>query len=94
MPETRIVVRWPDGEEEQLYSPSTVIKDYLSADTSYPLEEFLQRAEQGLSAASERVQLKFGFACSAAADQWSRIHGRAQVGGYDSAAKVYVQKIE
>ncbi len=29
MPETRFLIRWPDGSPESCYSPSLVIEDYL-----------------------------------------------------------------
>lgn len=77
MPEVRFTVRWPDGAEEDCYSPSTVIHQHLSAGASYPLPEFLARARTALTEASDRVAAKYGFACSAAMDQLARIEARA-----------------
>lgn len=77
MPEVRFTIRWPDGTEEDCYSPSTVIHQHLSAGASYPLPEFLDRARAALTQASDRVAARYGFACSAAADQLSRIETRA-----------------
>lgn len=31
MPEMYFHVRWPDGETQRCYSPSTVVEDYLTA---------------------------------------------------------------
>lgn len=77
MPEVRFTIRWPDGSEESCYSPSTAIRRHLTADASYPLEAFLARARAGLNEASDRVREKYGFTCSSAMDQLTRIETRA-----------------
>ncbi len=77
MPETRFTLRWPDGTEEECYSPSTVVTQYLVAGDSYALPDFLDRARTALNTASARVEAKFGFACSSAMDQLTRIERRA-----------------
>jgi uncharacterized repeat protein (TIGR04042 family) len=61
-------LRWPDGQESNAYSPSTTIFQHLEPGRSYPMAEFLQRAESGLNAASERVKVVKGFYCSSAMD--------------------------
>ncbi|MCQ6256712.1 MSMEG_0570 family nitrogen starvation response protein [Pseudomonas sp. Q11] len=68
MPAVNIRLRWPDGQESNAYSPSTIIHEHLQAGKSYPMEEFLHRAETGLNSASERVRVVKGFYCSAAMD--------------------------
>ena len=73
MPEMRMSVRWPDGEQESYYSPSLVLKDYFQIGQSYALAEFRDRSRTALTIASERVRAKFGFPCSRAADQLARI---------------------
>lgn len=78
MPEVRFTIRWPDGAEESCYSPSTAITHHLQAGETYPLTEFLDRARKGLHAASDRVEAKFGFACSSAMDQLARIETAAK----------------
>ena len=40
MPEVLFTLRWPDETEETCYSPSSVIHDYLTANTTYPLADF------------------------------------------------------
>lgn len=77
MPETYFTLRWPDGTEERCYSPSTVITDFLSPGTSYPLDAFLSRVRIGLHRASDRVAAKYGFACSSAMAQLEAIETRA-----------------
>lgn len=43
MPETYWTVRWPDGAEERLYSPSSVVAELFTPGESYPLDDFLTR---------------------------------------------------
>lgn len=78
MPEMYFQIRWPDGAEENCYSPSLVIGDFLKPGESYPLPDFVGRCDQALNEASERVQKKFGYFCSSAMDQLGRIHERAR----------------
>ncbi|ASJ73770.1 MSMEG_0570 family nitrogen starvation response protein [Granulosicoccus antarcticus] len=77
MPETHMEIRWPDQSTESCYSPSTVIGEYLQAGKDYPLAEFVERCDQALNEASERVRKKYGYACSAASDQNEHIKRQA-----------------
>lgn len=77
MPAVTIRLRWPDGQESNTYSPSTRIYEYFDAGKSYPLSEFLQRAENGFNAASERVKQIKGFYCSSAMDSLESLRLRA-----------------
>ena len=77
MPEMRFVVRWPDGRRESCYSPSLVIRDYFHEGESYPLADFLGRSREALQIASDRVQAKYGRACSLALGQLARIEATA-----------------
>tara|TARA_R110000737_G_scaffold325181_1_gene338448 strand:+ start:415 stop:702 length:288 start_codon:yes stop_codon:yes gene_type:complete len=86
MPETYWTVRWPDGAEERLYSPSSVIAELFDAGQSYTLPDFLQRSRIALERASNRVERKYGFACTSAMAQLDQIEARIsqfdpQVGG-------------
>ncbi|WP_425101945.1 MSMEG_0570 family nitrogen starvation response protein [Tropicibacter sp. S64] len=76
MPEMYWTLRWPDGSEERCYSPSSVITELFIPGQSYPLPEFLHRARIAMERASNRVQRKYGFACSSAMDQLDRIERR------------------
>ena len=78
MPAVMFRVRWPDATVSECYSPSTVIKDFLQTGEAYPLADFVQRTQSALTLASERVRAKYGFACSAAADQMQDIQIRAR----------------
>lgn len=77
MPEMRFVIRWPDGRQESCYSPSLVVRDYLSEGESYRLDDFLARIRAALNIASERVRVKYGHACSLALGQLARIEAAA-----------------
>jgi uncharacterized repeat protein (TIGR04042 family) len=78
MPEMRFHIRWPDGANEQCYSPSLVIKDHLAVGASYDVGEFMQRARIALTIASDRVREKYGFACSRAMGQLARLEAAAE----------------
>ncbi len=69
MPEVFFEVRWPDGALQRCVSPSRQIEAALTAGATYPREEFLARTRAALERGSERVRAKYGFACTAAAQQ-------------------------
>ena len=77
MPAVYFQVRWPDGDIERCYSPSTVILEHFQAGQSYPLADFVERSQVALNIASERVHARFGFYCSASQDQRQSIENRA-----------------
>lgn len=66
MPEMYFTVRWPDNSEQQYYSPSLVVHDFLHVGESYQVEDFLLRVEEAMRQASDRVKGKYGFACTSA----------------------------
>lgn len=77
MPEMHFVVRWPDETVDTCYSPSLVIKDYLTPGESYGVGDFVERTRTALNIASERVQAKFGMACGHALSQIAEIESRS-----------------
>jgi uncharacterized repeat protein (TIGR04042 family) len=77
MPEMRFLIRWPDGSAEACYSPSLVVKDYLSPGEGYALADFVARSRTALNIASERVEEKYGWPCSRAMAQLARIETAA-----------------
>lgn len=77
MPSVHFSIRWPDDTVSDCYSPSRVINEYLEAGRSYPLSDFVERSRTALRIASERVRQKYGYACSAAADQLEQIERTA-----------------
>jgi uncharacterized repeat protein (TIGR04042 family) len=66
MPEMSFRIQWPDASEMVYYSPSLVIRDYVSVGEVLPLPEFLHRAREALKIASDRVAAKYGFPCARA----------------------------
>ncbi|TVZ41237.1 putative repeat protein (TIGR04042 family) [Alteromonadaceae bacterium 2753L.S.0a.02] len=74
MPEVHFKVAWPDGEQQIYYSPSTVIYKSLQAGHKYSQADFHQRVNSALEQASQRVAEKYGYACSAAADEQQKIN--------------------
>jgi putative flavoprotein involved in K+ transport len=89
MPEMHFLIEWPDGSRDNCYSPSYVIEEHLTVGHAYTLDAFLERVTEALQTASERVQARYGFACSSALDQLAalkakiavlrREHGSAQI---------------
>ena len=77
MPEMHFQIRWPDGQVDTCYSPSLVVREHLVVGGSYPVPEFLQRVGTALNIASERVRVKYGYACSMALDQLAAIESAA-----------------
>jgi uncharacterized repeat protein (TIGR04042 family) len=71
-------VRWPDGTEQQCYSPSLVMHEHLAVGGRYSVSEFVTRTTAALTEASDRVRAKFGFACTSAAAQMSEIEAVAR----------------
>ena len=94
MPEMRFLIRWPDGAAENCYSPSLVIKDFLSPGQSYALEDFVGRSRTALDIASNRVEAKYGYRCSRAAATLARIEKVAESFAAVPDAHVIVEAFE
>jgi uncharacterized repeat protein (TIGR04042 family) len=77
MPEMTFELLWPDGSRQRCYSPSLVMHDYLTTGASYTVAEFLERSGTALAEASDRVRMKFGFACTSAAATHDEIRSAA-----------------
>ncbi len=73
MPSVNFDIDWPDGELQSYYSPSTIIHDFIRENEAYEQPDFAEKIFQGLDQASERVYKKFGYYCSAAMDEKSKI---------------------
>ncbi len=86
MPEMHFVVEWPNGERDNCYSPSYIIKEHLAVGEAYSAPEFLKRVTAALHIASERVRERYGFACSSALDQLAVLE--AKVGALSGDASV------
>jgi uncharacterized repeat protein (TIGR04042 family) len=73
MPQMRFHVLWPDESVSVCYSPSLVMKEFLTVGQSYPLDDFVARCREALAIASERVKQKYGFYCTSAASTLDEI---------------------
>jgi uncharacterized repeat protein (TIGR04042 family) len=94
MPEMQFRIRWPNGTVETCYSPSLVVKDFFSPGESYPLADFLQRSRTAFGIASQRVEEKYGFPCSRAAEQLARIEAAAKTFAGLPAARIAIDAFE
>ncbi|MDQ1577217.1 MAG: hypothetical protein QOH55_2367 [Microbacteriaceae bacterium] len=88
MPEMTFTVRWPDGTVADLYSPSLVMHDFLSAGSEYPLQDFVTKSAEALDVASARVKAKFGFECTSAMQQKAEILATAKNFNPSAAVRV------
>lgn len=94
MPEMRFTIRWPDGRSESCYSPSLVIKDYLTPGESYDLADFVAKSREALNIASARVEARYGFPCSRAMGQLARIEAAARTYSTEPNARVAVEAFD
>jgi uncharacterized repeat protein (TIGR04042 family) len=78
MPEVRFTIRWPDGTSRDCYSPSTIIREHLAAGSALPLAVFLAKIRTGLSAASGRVEERYGRPCLIVARELAEIESAAR----------------
>ncbi|PNG24917.1 MSMEG_0570 family nitrogen starvation response protein [Methylocella silvestris] len=78
MPEMRFLIRWPDGSPESCYSPSLVVKDYLTPGASYTLDQFVALSRAALTTASARVEARYGRPCSLALGQLANIEAKSR----------------
>lgn len=91
MPERYVLVRWPDGPEQRIYSPSTVVEDYFRAGQRLPVADFVARSRAALTIASDRVEAAYGFPCSRAARSMAEI---AKFAAFHGNGDVTVEGIE
>jgi uncharacterized repeat protein (TIGR04042 family) len=88
VPEMRFRIAWPDGSEEDCYSPSLVVCEHLAEGTRYALADFMARARTALTIASARVAAKYGHSCALALGQLARLERSARRFGDDPGAEV------
>ena len=90
MPETRFRIQWPDGQQADCYSPSSIVRQYFEPGQDYELIEFVAKAQEALRLASDRVQAKYGSPCGLALGQLQEIKTLAQQFTAQDQAKVKV----
>ena len=52
MPERYLLVRWPDGPGQRIYSPCEVVEEYFAAGQTYPVADFVERSREALQSAA------------------------------------------
>ncbi|WP_433087815.1 MSMEG_0570 family nitrogen starvation response protein [Dactylosporangium sp. CA-052675] len=92
MPERYVLVRWPDGAAQRIYSPSTIVEEFFSAGQRMPVADFVDQARRALGLASDRVLAAYGHPCGRAARSLAFVEARAAV--QPDAADVVVEGIE
>lgn len=88
MPEIHFRIRWPDGTDQQCYSPSSVILNHLSVGTKYTVADFMERARRSLSQASSRVEQIYGRPCSLALAQAEALEDHYATASFPDSAIV------
>lgn len=78
MPEVNVPIEWPDRERDSIYSPSTVLLQYLKSGDSLSVQEFDERISEALQLASQRVYERYGFACTSAIGELARLKVRIE----------------
>ncbi|WP_420146120.1 MSMEG_0570 family nitrogen starvation response protein [Sphingobium sp.] len=94
MPEMTFRICWPDGVEEDCYSPSTVIREHFTPGTDYPIADFHALATTALEAANARVRARFGMGCAQAMNQIAQIDRRVSQFADTPGATVRVQSFQ
>ncbi|WP_413296996.1 MSMEG_0570 family nitrogen starvation response protein [Synechococcus sp. MIT S9452] len=91
MPEVCFQLQWPDGQCSTLYSPSTVIHEYLNPGDCLTVSQMEARGLQALSAASERVRARYGFACTRTDEESARLREWVARYGPEDSVKIISQ---
>ena len=80
----------PEGKKTSLYSPSTVILEYLKPGDSLKISDFKSLAIQALHKASEKVRAKYGFACTRTLEEEEKI--LSWISNYDPDQLISISK--
>jgi uncharacterized repeat protein (TIGR04042 family) len=88
MPEVRLSLEWPDGRRSELYSPSTVILDFLQPGQTLSVAELTSKGITALEQASERVRARYGFACTRTDEERVRLRQAADSYADDQLVRI------
>jgi len=89
MPEVNVNIEWPDKQKDSIYSPSTVLLQYIKSGDSLSIQDFDDRISQALQLASQRVYERYGFECTSAMGELARLKARiASIGDKTQLIKV------
>ncbi len=92
MPVTHVHIEWPDQKADQIYSPSSIIKEYFKPAEELAMADFLTACTESLNQASQRVEKKFGFECTSASAELQRVEFLSRA--YDHSSKVKIISIQ
>lgn len=81
MPERYLLVRWPGGPCQRIYSPSAIVEQYFAAGQTYPVAEFVERSREALTIAAEQVKQAYGFPIGHASRSIALIEAHAELFG-------------
>lgn len=73
MPEVRMQIKWPDDMTDQVYSPSSVIRDFFQEGEALSVADFEARVINALEQASQRVREVYGTRCTSARAESQRL---------------------
>ncbi|GAB3220040.1 MSMEG_0570 family nitrogen starvation response protein [Spirosoma arcticum] len=78
MPEVNVPIEWPDKQRDSIYSPSTVLLQYIKSGDSLSVQDFDERVSEALQLASQRVYERYGFECTSAMGELARLKARIE----------------
>lgn len=76
MPEVNVPIEWPDKQRDSIYSPSTILLQYIKSGDSLSVQDFDARISEALQLASQRVYQRYGFECTSAIGELARLKAR------------------
>jgi uncharacterized repeat protein (TIGR04042 family) len=76
MPEVNVNIEWPDKQRDSIYSPSTVLLQYIKSGDYLSVQDFDERISEALQLASQRVYERYGFECTSAMSELDRLKAR------------------
>lgn len=76
MPEVNVPIEWPDKQRDSIYSPSTVLLQYIKSGDCLSVQDFDERISEALQLASQRVYERYGFECTSAMGELARLKAR------------------
>ncbi|MEM6738242.1 MAG: MSMEG_0570 family nitrogen starvation response protein [Bacteroidota bacterium] len=88
MPEVNLRVKWPDEHISDVYSPSTIVRQYFSSGDLMTVSDFVTKCTEALEHASKRVEEKFGYACTSARNSIHNVRQSAKDLKQDSLVEI------
>jgi len=84
-------IEWSDQTTDQVYSPSSVIRDFFSEGETLAVSEFEGRVTKALNQASRRVREVYGMGCASARNELQRL--KAATEDRDDEASVRILEV-